>query len=785
MAEFLPIIEFKQRSDDEQRIEPGGDNRPRGWFLKGDELRQRSEALVSGLLAELDTPRRNSKLPYLFDVALASGDTSKTRRTSVAAMFDLNQDGECPRIIAMRGSENLVIQGCGEDDVKRMAHNVADTARNVAGISCVKSISTFKPAVDLAHAEGVYKLKLVDYQDAKLNHACTKAFEDILHEMGLPFRRSQYANDLMVYRLEASENQAQAVLDSAMGESIFSIQPMPRYRMTLDGMDNAFELPEPMLPDEGAEYPALGILDSGIEPIPHLAPWLPEPRWSPYPDAEQDHRHGTFVAGVAEYGDRLEHADWVDGLPLCICDANVFPDERLYPNGVPEDEIIANISEALACLHDKAAVWNLSISGAGHIMPNDFSDFGKALDELQDTYGILICKTAGNSLAFLHGQGKEPLCSGADSVRALTVGSVAHDKGSYDLSEVGEASPFSCKGPGPEFIIKPEISHYGGNAGMNPRTGKPALTPVHSFSVDGGGATAVGTSFSDPRASSLAANLSFALGESSNPLLVKTLMMHSASYIDNKLVPSDERVRAQGFGVPASLSEILSERPYESTLVLHGTLAKGEKINILDFPMPPSLAASGIYTGQIILTLAYNPILDSTQGGEYCQSDINVMFGSYGSKSARDTTKQNIMNPIGRNDAINLLRSDCYSKKKLKEAQSDFALRERMLVKYQGKYAPVKKYAVDLSELTPKYLEKVSDNRLWFLELDPLFRYNVEAKALRAGEVPEQEFCLAITIRDPKHEAPVYNETVQQLDANNFVHSPIRIRNQVRNRIGI
>lgn len=161
------------------------------------------------------------------------------------------------------------------------------------------------------------------------------------------------------------------------------------------------------------------------------------------------------------------------------------------------------------------------------------------------------------------------------------------------------------------------------------------------------------------------------------------------------------------------------------------------------------------------------------------------MFGSYGSKSARDTTKQNIMNPIGRNDAINLLRSDCYSKKKLKEAQSDFALRERMLVKYQGKYAPVKKYAVDLSELTPKYLEKVSDNRLWFLELDPLFRYNVEAKALRAGEVPEQEFCLAITIRDPKHEAPVYNETVQQLDANNFVHSPIRIRNQVRNRIGI
>ena len=107
-----------------------------------------------------------------------------------------------------------------------------------------------------------------------------------------------------------------------------------------------------------------------------------------------------------------------------------------------------------------------------------------------------------------------------------------------------------------------------------------------------------------------------------------------------------------------------------------------------------------------------------------------------------------------------------------------------MLVEFQGKYSPVKKYAVDLEDLTPKYRKKVGEERLWYLELDPLFRYNAEMQAQRDGVTLEQEFCLVITIRDPHKTAPVYNEVVQQLNANNFVHSPVRIRNQVRNRIG-
>lgn len=783
MAEFLPIIMFKQRSDDDQRIEGGGDDSPKNWYLEGAELTERSQTLTTSLLAELDVPRRNDWLPYLFDVRLASADTSKTKRAAVARLFDVNADGGAPRVIALRGSENLLVQAHDDADVRRMAKNVGDTDRNVAGISCVKEISPFKPEVDLDSDDGIYKIKLVNYRDEDKNRACEEAFECSLQSMGVSYERHQYAPGLIIYELRSSKMQARAILDGIMGESIFSIQPMPKFRMTLDGSAGSYELPDAVYPQLGAEYPKLGILDSGIEPINHLEPWLAEQRWSPYPDQEQDHQHGTFVAGVALYGDRFEQSSWIDGLPSRLYDACVFPDERLYATGVPEDEVIGNIEEALKLLHDKAPVWNLSISGPSYVRSNDFSDFAKALDSLQDRYGVLICKTAGNTLGLLHGDEKEPLFSGADSVRSLTVGSAAHGKGPYDLAEEGAASPFSCKGPGPEFIIKPEVSHYGGNAGVNPRTGTQTITPVHSFGIDGNAAAAVGTSFASPRVSALAANVAFALDGGPDPLLVKTLIVHSASYADNKLIPPDERVKEMGFGVPASLSSILSDNPYETTLVLRGTIAKGEKINILDFPMPSSLVRDGTYTGQIVLTLAYDPVLDPTQGGEYCQSDINVKFGSFARKMERDTSKRTIINPIGRADSVNLLRGDYYSKKKLKDAQTDFAMRERMLIEFQGKYSPVKKYAVDLEELTPKYLKKIDEERLWFLELDPLFRYNTEMQALRDGVILEQEFCLAITIRDPLKEAPVYDEVVQMLDANNFFHEPVRIRNQVRNRI--
>ncbi len=78
------------------------------------------------------------------------------------------------------------------------------------------------------------------------------------------------------------------------------------------------------------------------------------------------------------------------------------------------------------------------------------------------------------------------------------VGSVADNQEGVDISEPENPSPFSRKGPGPAYIIKPDIVHYGGNAGIDSR-GNIIESGVFSFSNKGTIIEKAGTSFSTPR----------------------------------------------------------------------------------------------------------------------------------------------------------------------------------------------------------------------------------------------------------------------------------------------
>lgn len=487
--------------------------------------------------------------------------------------------------------------------------------------------------------------------------------------------------------------------------------------------------------------------------------------------------HGTFVAGVALYGDECEGKNWVGHKGIKLFDAAIFPDTT--KEGLDEDELIANIKEAVALYHEKVKVWNLSVSITRPVVDTKFSDFAIALDSIQDKYNVLICKSAGNCRNFENNYPKGRIHEGADSVRSLVVGSVAHDKGQYDYAEYNDLSPFSRVGPGPEYIIKPEVSHYGGNAGVTP-SGETVTTGVKSFSKDGKMATGVGTSFSTPRVTALAAGIQQELSEEFDPLLIKALITHSASYPKEMTVPVTERAKQVGFGIPKNVPDIIYNSPYEATLILRDSLAKGDKIDIMDFPMPQCLLKDGYYTGQIIATLVYDPVLDPSQGIEYCQSNIDVKFGSYDTKEERDTSKRHILNPVGRKGSQNLLLGTVYSKNKMKEKSSEFALKERLLIQYADKYYPVKKYAVDLSELMEKKkIEYLSPDKKWFLFLQGVYRDHIERMAQIESFALTQEFCLILTIRDPNQKEHVYDEVTQKLDEYNFWHSNIRVATDV------
>ena len=680
-------------------------------------------------------------------------------------------------VIGLTATNKLIVSFDSLSEFGKISERLKDCTNNDYAISCITDFEEFLPNVYEAEESCNYKIKLIDYQNYEQNLVMRRLLEHTLNNKKIEYNKTDYSEKFYVYKLK---NVTNAMLDELkeadIFNALFSVEPMPKYVISLDFLEEDDDIPIKK-PDSEKNYMTIGILDNGIETIPHLKPWIDIERWSPYPESSINPTHGTFVAGIALYGDECEGKGWVGHKGIKLFDAAVFPDNS--KEGLDEDELIANIKEAVKLYNEQVKIWNLSISITRQVSDNKFSDFAIALDALQDEYNVLICKSAGNCRNFESSRPKGRVHEGADSIRSLVVGSFAHKKGTYDYAEVNDPSPFSRVGPGPEFIIKPEVSHYGGNAGVDP-LGNTVTTGVKSFAKDGTLAQGVGTSFSTPRITALAAGIQQELSEDFDPLLLKALITHSASYPREMTVPSIERAKQVGFGLPKSVSEIIYNSPYEATLILRDNLAKGDKIDIMDFPMPQCLIKDGYYTGQIIATLVYEPILDASQGIEYCQSNLDIKFGSYDEKFERDISQRHILNPVGRKGAQNLFLGSVFSKTKMKNKSSDFALKERLQIQYGDKYYPVKKYAIDLSELTEqKKIDYLSSDKKWFLFLQGVYRDHIERLSQLESFTLSQEFCLILTIRDPFYKEEVYDEVTHKLDEYNFWHSNIKIATDV------
>ena len=781
MGDNLPIKFFGKREMDEQHNEPGGDAKLPSWVIEDSqelmELAERIIGEVEQIKKQVSKKEKSgSFVPSLVQVTLREEAKAKTHRKVARDMVRSKKGND---IIGLTEDEMVLVKVENTAHLERIISNFSNTEKNRYGISCITDIAMFKPVVTIDSKEKVrdYKVKLINYNDYELNRAISRLFEETCSNLQISFTKTNYTDKLIIYKLqEIGEKQIENVASTQSFESIFSIEPMPQYSVGLDFLEAENNVPITK-PIEGEQYAILGILDSGIQPIEHLKRWLINERFSVYPEQYVDRGHGTFVAGIAAYGDYLLDRNLVGGIGVRLFDATVFPNPAVEK--ISEDELIENIRAAIKQYGDKIKVWNLSGGGETEI-GSTFSDSAIALDDIQDQYGVLIIKSAGNCKNFKEGRPKGKITRGADSVRSLVVGSIAHEKGRNDLAEVDWPSPFTRVGRGPGYIIKPEVVHYGGNAGVD-HTGRIKITGVSSFSVNGGIREAVGTSFSTPRVAAICAGLVNEIQEEFDPLLIKALVVHSATYPNIPSFPKDERINQYGFGVPKSINEILHNNFYEATLILRDQLTKGQFIDIMDFPMPDCLIKDGYYTGEIIVTMVYNPILEPSQMEEYCQSDINIAFGSYDTKVARDTEKRNILNPVGRDEtSANILSPSKYSKTKLKKFDTEFALTERQLIEYKDKYYPVKKYAVNLEDMTPKNKEQLlKDNRLWYLKIKGVYRDYIEQQALAYDETLGQEFCMIITIRDPQKKEHVYDGIAQKLDEYNFWHNNIRLRENI------
>lgn len=719
--------------------EPKTGGGPRKEFEKVTrEFRQRLASQIMEVRdAFKDSFTEFPDLPAVARVTVREDAVAKSHRPTAVL-----SDQTCP-IIGAEGLGQLLLS-VTPNGLEALARRIEQDKTKVgkANLSTLKGFTAYVATVNMPH-DRIAKVKLFRHHQSTFDQIVDERFQSVLRKLKVKNARElRYGNGLKIFRLEAGSPDVFEILRRYVGTQ--SISPFPVYqpvRSTAIPIRAAAQrdFPPPVV---DVEYPLVGIVDSGtVETDPHLSPWRFAREVYVSPD-EQDNNHGSFVAGLVVHARHLNHSD--NRFPSCA--AKFVDVVALSETGTTEYKLLATLEDVIPKYPD-VKVWNLSLGTSLSVNNMSFSDLGAALDRLQREYGITFVIAAGNYLQKpFRGWPPEDLgeddriCAPADSLRSVVVSSIAHRDHPAARVKAGCPSPFSRRGPGPLYLPKPELSHFGGNCDP---TG--ACSQIGVLSIDGQGNLAedLGTSFATPLVSTLMANVSDRIIGKPSSLLNRALLVHSAALQSRRINPA--LLKYHGFGTPPDIDVVLACESWQCTLTFELEIAPSVAYEKAVFPMPKSLYANrNTLLANILMTLVHDPDMDASFGSEYCRSNVEVSLGTYdvGTDGKHHQKKQVPEDPK--------LKGKGY---------------ERDLVEHGFKWSPVKVYR--------REMVKGVKGKSWRLDLSVHHRSGHTPKAAHRA-------ALVITVSDPAKKAPVYNEMVASMNNLGWAVTDLQVRSRVR-----
>lgn len=488
-------------------------------------------------------------------------------------------------------------------------------------------------------------------------------------------------------------------------------------------------------PDASKTYPVVGVFDSGTAPgAASLRPWVIGTVTNILvPDT--DHVHGTAVASLLA-GARLLNAPH-EIFPSARC--KVFDVCAMETVFTRSSDLVLRLKAAIALAPD-VKVWNLSL-GSKLIGDDAFSWFAQQLDALSDEHKVLFVVAAGNYLDEpRRGWPAVPslndrLSSPADSVRAITVGSVTHLSEHDGLTQLGEPAPYSRRGPGPVFTPKPDIVHAGGGVHSPWAAGNASTHVMGTSDVP---YKSFGTSFAAPIASAMCAHVWHSLTGSNNftpaPHMVKALIIHAARLASPDYGAIERRYL--GSGVPTDALAALYDSDDCFTLMFETMAFPSYKWRKSHYPIPDSLMKNGRLQAEVIITAVYSPPLDPNAGSEYVRANVSVSFGLL--NGSRITGKVPMEGEIG---------SSGY---------------ESVQIEYGGKWSTVKLHR-------KSFPLGVAGNQ-WAVQLETLLRANEPSPA------EPIQVALLVSLRALDGNPNVHADGLRALNASNWVRQALPIR---------
>lgn len=761
-GEHLPIRVILPSQGEERKVPPGGPSaepfRPVDREFRDGLLRQVGAALETVRLAPVGVravPLRVQLIPRAI---------AKSHRP-----HRLFSSKSCPIVGAGKLGE-LFIKATpqGLDSLSETIRS-GESRRLVRELSCVEAI---EPVSASFRQQGltaqqllencprgtsgfVVRVKLFTFEDKDDQASIVRDFERVCRSAGLRADQAGYSPSSGAYSVEISRAEDVQRLSGVVG--IRSIAPMPTIRSVRPMAMNPLPLGDVPARDQVlGEVPIVAVVDSGVtNSLVALESWVVG-RESAVAPQYRNTEHGTFVAGLIVWGSQLNPiVRGMEESPCEIFDLQVLPNDDPGKGEIEhlrEQEFLITLENAVRKHSKDIKVWNLSLGTDTVCSLDEFSPLAEELDNLQEKYGVTFVISAGNytvrPLLDFPRTAKQiapgRITVPADSVLGIAVGAVSHvDYRGRGPSE-HEPAPYSRHGAGPNYVIKPDLVHYGGSCSIDAahRTGIRSVCEV-------GSAENLGTSFAAPLVSSTLAQIYHQITPSPSPVLARALLIHHARDPRTGQRVPDGDEDCFGFGRPSAAPDCLDCSPHSSTIVFDDAIRPGYYLEWDDFPYPPSLTRNGRFFGEIWMTVAFAPVRGSRWGSEYCETHIDASFGVFFKQTSR---KSGIV-------------SQRYKGLVPPEHKNPGILYESYQVAKLRKWAPVRTYYGNLGP-TGKRGER------WRLTVRLLTRHGVEVR----DEKPRQQpFSLILTIADPTGQAPVYDEMARGV-ASRFQSQSLAVR---------
>lgn len=452
---------------------------------------------------------------------------------------------------------------------------------------------------------------------------------------------------LILVRLRANAINADLLLNH---RDIRTVDLPPRMGLAFDLLTaDVNQFPQVPAPPDNA--PRIVVLDSGItENHPLLSAAVGDAQGFVAPDrgAADMAGHGTFVAGLALYGDVAEQIRSGQFIPqLQLFSGRVFNDDDLDETTFVEKSVEDAVRYFLQ--NYQCRVFNLSYGDMNKVYDGrHVRGLAYTLDRLSRELGVLFVVPTGNlrddqlpadPVAAYPGYLLEPaarMLDPAPALNVITIGGLAildattdarrneHTIEDVPIAQPLQPSPFTRSGMSVGDAVKPDFVEEAGNAAFQPGRGikKQGLGLV---SMNAGFATGRpfrqdhGTSFAAPKVAHMAACLAHQFPDGSVNLVRSILACHAAWPVASvKLLnPADQAqgrdklMKLVGYGRIAK-DAVFRSTPNVVTLYADDRI-ENNRTQFFEIPLPDELWGRGKRHRKISVALAYSPEMRTTR----------------------------------------------------------------------------------------------------------------------------------------------------------------------------